>query len=328
MNFLEVSGIARREGELQILNGISFVQQRFQKLGLAGTTGSGKTTLLKIIAGLTQSQEGSVRLNGALVPGPEEKLIPGHPEIAYLSQHFELRNHYRVEEILTLRAKEVERIAKLCRIDHLLKRWTNQISGGERQRVALAALLVSSPTLLLLDEPYSNLDAIHKKILKSVIEDVCLELGITCILVSHEASDLLSWADAIMVLDSGTVAQLGTPEEIYFQPQNSGVASLFGSFTIVNDSLKEAFGGQIPVKTTVIRPSGFRIDRNGSGLKGIVKKVDFMGGHYEITIDSIAGNLIVLHHAPIEKGSVVGVELTYLYGEENSYSLSGLKTKS
>src|SRR5205807_866641 len=142
MSFLHVSGVCRQEQGTYLLKDISFIQQEYQKLAIAGATGSGKTTLLKVIAGLTQPQDGEVLFKGTRIKGPEEKLMPGHPDIAYLSQHFELRNHYRVEEILQmanqLEDETADSIYKVCRIDHLLKRWTHQLSGGERQRIALA----------------------------------------------------------------------------------------------------------------------------------------------------------------------------------------------
>lgn len=129
-----------------MLQNVGFRQRRFEKLAVAGETGSGKSTLLKIVAGLTQPGEGEVLFEGQKVRGPEEKLLPGHPGIAYLSQHFELRNSYRVEEELEyaskMPAEQSRHVYEVCRVAHLLKRWTNQLSGGERQRIALARLLV------------------------------------------------------------------------------------------------------------------------------------------------------------------------------------------
>ena len=204
MTLLEVSGVSRLEEEICTVNKVSFTQRQFQKIAIAGSTGSGKTTLLKLIAGLVQATSGTILFDGAIVKGPEEKLLPGHPGIGYLSQHFELRNHYRVKEVLEMASKlsteEATFIYEICRISHLLNRWTHQLSGGEKQRIALARLLVAAPRLLLLDEPYSNLDAIHKNILKKVIADVCDSLNITCILISHDAQDIMSWADEIIVL--------------------------------------------------------------------------------------------------------------------------------
>src|SRR5215203_1380378 len=147
MNLL-VYRITKQQENDFVLRDISFIQQQFQKIAIAGETGSGKTTLLKIIAGLIQPDEGQVVFKNEIVKGPEEQLIPGHPGIAYLSQHFELRNNYRVEEMLNLTLQledeQADTIFKVCRINHLLKRKTDQLSGGEKQRVALAGLLISS----------------------------------------------------------------------------------------------------------------------------------------------------------------------------------------
>src|SRR5580692_2230502 len=176
MDLLQVVGVSKGMGAPTPrglapeggLSGISFVQQKGQKLALAGATGSGKSTLLKMIAGLLQPDEGEIWLDGQRVRGPLETLVPGHPGVAYLSQHFELWNNYRVGEILSyandLSDEEAGTLYEMCRIDRLLGRRTDQLSGGERQRIALARLLVKPPRLLLLDEPYSNLDRIHKEI--------------------------------------------------------------------------------------------------------------------------------------------------------------------
>ncbi len=231
MSFLKVEGISKRQAESFIVKDISFTQRASQKMAIAGETGSGKTTLLKIIAGLVQPDAGTVFFENLPVDGPDYQLIPGHPSIGYLSQHYELKNNYRVEELLEYANKlslaDAQALYDVCRIDHLVKRRTDQLSGGEKQRIALARLLVGSPKLLLLDEPYSNLDPIHKNILKSVITDISERLSVTCLLTSHDPMDTLSWADEIIVLKDGIILQKDTPENIYRKPVNEYVAGLF-----------------------------------------------------------------------------------------------------
>ncbi|HEY8968242.1 MAG TPA: ATP-binding cassette domain-containing protein, partial [Puia sp.] len=153
MSFLDVS-----------LGDVRMVLSKGWRMAVAGETGSGKTSLLKTIAGLMPG--GRVFFEGQRVLGPLEKLIPGHPGIAYLSQQFELPQHLRIEQVLEyaneLPEEEAQELFRVCQIDHLMKRKTHQLSGGERQRIALAKLLIAAPRLLLLDEPFSNLDMIHK----------------------------------------------------------------------------------------------------------------------------------------------------------------------
>ncbi|MEJ0101373.1 MAG: ABC transporter ATP-binding protein [Bacteroidota bacterium] len=262
MAFLNVSGISKKEGQGFSVRDISFAQEQFQKIAIAGETGSGKTTLLKMIAGLIQPDAGEIVFNGKKVLSPYEKLIPGHPGIAYLSQHFELRNNYRVEEELEsknlLTEKEADEIYSICRIQHLLKRRTDQLSGGERQRIVLARLLTMSPELLLLDEPFSNLDAIHKNIIKSVIYDIGEKLKITCIMVLHDAPDILSWADTILIIKDGQIIQKGIPEQVYRQPVNEYCAALLGEYSLIDPEIFPSIQGRIPAgKKTTGTPGRF-----------------------------------------------------------------------
>lgn len=233
MQFLKVEGISKKQGDSFVVKDIKFTQEKSQKIAISGETGSGKTTLLKIIAGLVQPDTGNVWFEGIPVDGPDFQLVPGHPAIGYLSQHYELKNNYRVEELLEYANKlpvaQAQALYDVCRISHLVKRRTDQLSGGEKQRIALARLLVGSPKLLLLDEPYSNLDPIHKQILKSVITDISEKLSVTCLLTSHDPMDTLSWADEIIVLKDGIILQKGTPQEIYHQPVDEYVAGLFSN---------------------------------------------------------------------------------------------------
>ena len=133
-----------------------------------------------------------------------------------------------------LSQEEAATLFAVCEISHLLERKTDELSGGERQRIALAKLLITSPQLLLLDEPYSNLDMVHRNTLKGVLEKICKHLKITCILVSHEPSDVLSWADKIIVMKDGQIVQKDSSEKIYRKPANEYVAGLFGNYNLIN----------------------------------------------------------------------------------------------
>ena len=293
MNLLSISAITKKAEKDFVLKDVTFIQQKLKKIAIAGETGSGKSTLLKIIAGLVQPDTGEVLFENERVLGPEERLIPGHPHIAYLSQYFELRNNYRVEEILAMANKmsdkEAQTIYEVCRISHLLKRRTDQLSGGEKQRIATARLLITSPKLLLLDEPYSNLDMVHKTILKSVIRDIGEKLKITCLMISHDPLDTLSWADEIIVMKDGQIIQQGAPKQIYTQPVNEYTGGLFGKFNLISSVHFEAFAGlpgiEINGKNIFVRPESFKIvTKENQGLVGKVNRIDFFGSYYEIEV--------------------------------------------
>ncbi len=288
MALLKVSGISKSGEAGFVLQDIDFILHEFQKIAIAGETGSGKSTLLKIIAGLVQPDSGAVHFNNELVKGPDALLVPGHPSIAYLSQHFDLQKFLRVEQVLeyanSISAKEAATIYSVCRIDHLLKRKTDQLSGGEKQRIAIARLLISKPKLLLLDEPYSNLDMVVKSILKSVINDIGKKLRITCMLVSHDPDDTLSWADEIIVLKGGRVIQQGIPKLIYQLPANDYVAGLFGTFNLVSPALLKFLSVKGYSKDILVRPEHFRIAKKRDHRGWQVTEVRFHGNTHELTV--------------------------------------------
>ncbi len=264
------------------LEDINFSQQKFEKIALIGETGSGKSTLLKTIAGLIQPKSGSILFKGKKVMGPNWQLIAGQKGIAYLSQHFELLNNYRMEELLKyaneLLQDEADELYKICRIDHLMKRNSYELSGGEKQRIALAKLIVTKPKLLILDEPYSNLDLIHRNILKDVVDSVCRRFQISCILTSHEPADVLPWADKVLVLKNGKIIQEGTAMAVYKKPLNEYVAGLLGSYNLLDP---KTFG-----EKKILRPEEIFITDDLSGkYTGTVTSVHFMGSYYEIEVE-------------------------------------------
>lgn len=321
MDLLNVTDIFKMEGGDPVLEGISFSLQSHQKLAIAGGSGSGKTTLLKIIGGLIQPDRGEVRFEGVKVKGPYETLIPGHPGIAYLSQHFELRNNYRVEELLlygnVLEEAAAYKIFEICRISHLLQRWSDELSGGERQRIALGKLLVTSPRLLLLDEPFSNLDPIVRGILRSVIADLGEQMGLTCLLVSHDPMDTLSWADEIMILQKGQIVQKDNPQKIYQNPVNEYAAALFGSYNLLpaREGVAEALLGNAPMSLPYagarlfLRPEDIDIQLTvgPDALNGRVDAVRFAGSAFEIEVIVMNGRLTIRTPIPFATGEVVSL---------------------
>lgn len=285
---LKIHDVSRANGSDFALSNINFSLERNGRVALAGETGSGKSTLLKIIGGLLDADSGEVIFRNRNVVGPSQKLVPGHPEIAYLSQHFDLPKFLRVEQVLayanSLSRKQADEIYSVCRIGHLLKRRTDELSGGERQRIAIARLLITKPKLLLLDEPYSNLDSVLKNILKQVIQEIGLKLNLSIILVSHDPADTLSWADQIMVLKDGNILQVGTPKDIYENPINQYVAGLFGSYMLLSPVALKVLG--ITSKTTrIIRPENIEVFKTKAKVNtGKILSIVYFGTHYEIEI--------------------------------------------
>ncbi|NLR68256.1 ABC transporter ATP-binding protein [Chitinophaga varians] len=315
MSFLTVSNISKNQLGVPVVKDISFTVEKFQKVAIAGETGSGKSTLLKMIGGFAQPDAGKVSFEDVRVEGPLEVLIPGQPGIAYLSQHFELRNNYRVEEILSYNNKLTEESAtelyELCQISHLLKRKTDQLSGGEKQRIALARLLVTAPRLLLLDEPFSNLDLIHKNKLKEVIHDISENLDITCMLISHDPLDILSWADEVLIMKDGEIVQQGTPREVYGRPVNEYVAGLLGTYNLFSPAKAKKFAGLPGVETNnknlFLRPESLMlVPESELALKGKVKQVRFYGSFYE-TVVTLAKDTVLIRTAKseVKKGDTV-----------------------
>ncbi|MCE2895715.1 MAG: ABC transporter ATP-binding protein [Flammeovirgaceae bacterium] len=293
MELLQVKAVSKQRDERFAVKNITFSQSRLQRITIAGETGSGKTTLLKIIAGLEQASRGEVFFENKKVEGPEETLVAGHPSIAFLPQYFELPKFLRVEQVLSyashVSAVEANRLFKLCQIETLLKRKTNELSGGERQRIALCRLLIGRPALLLLDEPFSNLDMALKSKLKTIIQDISTKLKITCLLVSHDPDDTLSWAEEIIVLKEGKVVQKGTPEEIYREPVSTYVAGLFGKFLRLSDQQQKSLGYR---KRKIVRPEDFKfVKENRYSLGGTVQEIAFLGNSFEVKV--LVGKTIV-----------------------------------
>ena len=333
MELLTVSGIGLEENGVSVLSGISFGLQAHQKLALAGESGTGKSTLLQVIAGLIQPSAGEVRVAGSRVRGPAETLVPGHPGVAYLSQKSDLPHSLRVEQVLRYANKiapaDAQALYELCRIDHLADRRTDQLSGGEQQRVALARLLLGLPDLLLLDEPFSNLDRGHKRLMQDIIEELGTRLGITCLLVSHDAADTLPWADEIIVLRQGCIVQQAAPAQIYRQPVDEYTAALFGDYNLVRGAdqraLTTGIGSRAKRGATknplLVRPEQFVLGpAGGEGVPGVVQAVRYFGSYVELKI-KLPENIIRARLSALS--FMVGDTVSVTVGSGSSWQLAG-----
>jgi len=325
MSLLEVRNISRFDGRNQVLKDISFDQQHRQKLAIAGETGSGKSTLVKIIAGYIQPDNGSVVYRGERVLGPLEKLIAGHPKIGYLSQHFELRNNYIIDDLLDYSNKltrpEADKIFQVCQIDHLLRRKTTQLSGGEKQRVALARILVTNPSLLILDEPYSNLDLIHRHVIKKVIEDLSEEFDITCTLISHEPEDVLSWANELIIIKDGSIVSKGSPKELYENSPDLYTAGLLGTYYVLNEQNKKELGINDAKHSDNISVANIKEDyiTDGSADKKNIKSTVFRPEHFIICKDVEEAGSSTPSSSNFINAEITGVNY---YGHYYEYILS------
>ena len=320
MELLKAQNISKIAGERVLLADTSLEILSGSRLAIMGETGSGKSTLLKIMAGLIAPSSGEVRINGKKLENPTEQLIPGHPKIAYLSQHFELRNNYRVIELLEMTAKleadACSNIIDLCRISHLLQRKTHEISGGERQRIALARLLLGNPDLLLLDEPFSNLDMVNKLIVREVLQEISTSLHLTCVMVSHHPEDVLPWAETVIIMQKGRIIQKDTPQVVYNQPINSYTASLTG----LNNPLRpgeEALARALRLDKSLpnwIRPENLKIiQKEDAGANGLIQSVTFCGHFWLNRVNMGYRDLIVISE---QSDFQVGQEVSVLYSRK------------
>ena len=232
---------------------------------LLGPSGCGKTTTLRMIAGFESPDEGEIYLGDE----PINALTPNKRDTAMVFQSYALLPHYNIYDNVayglklrkldkaTIREK-VTRILKLVGLEGMEARMTNQLSGGQQQRVALARALVLEPGVLLFDEPLSNLDAKLRVSMRTEIRRIQQEAGITAIYVTHDQSEAMALSDQIIIMEKGVVAQIGTPQEIYYHPASEFVADFIGEANFLRGRLtaKDGDNGTVTVEGTPVPVTG------------------------------------------------------------------------
>ncbi len=237
MCILEVNQIIKSfEHGTKALDNFKLSLEKGQVLCIIGESGSGKSTLLRAIAGLESLDSGTIMVQGEKILGPDEKLVPGYEEIQLVHQQFQLYPNSTVEENiarpLLLFDKEYTRerldtLLKLFKLFPMKDRRPKQLSGGQQQKVAIARALSIEPKLLLLDEPFSQLDPIQKRDLLEELREIFASLSTTVILVTHDLLDALAISEHLCVMRRGKPVQVGTTAELYKYPNSFYVAALF-----------------------------------------------------------------------------------------------------
>ncbi len=355
-NIIELKNIFVSFGEEKVLDGLNLAIRDKEFITLLGPSGCGKTTTLRIIAGFLDADSGEVVF--------EDKTINGVPsykrQVNTIFQRYALFPHLNVYEnvafglrVKKLKENEIKEIVTemlhLVNLDGFEKRSISTLSGGQQQRVAIARAIANKPKVLLLDEPLAALDLKLRKDMQKELRRIQRQLGITFVFVTHDQEEALTMSDRVVVMNKGKIQQIGTPQDIYNEPENAFVADFIGESNILDGIMRKDFVAEFSGHVfdcldkgfatnenvdVVVRPEDVDIVPADKGmLKGTVTSVDFLGVHYEIIVDiggfkwmiqttdeCFVGDNVGLYIEPDAIHIMKKSEYSGLYGDYSTYS--------
>ncbi len=355
-NIIELKDIFVSFGEEKVLDGLSLAIQDKEFITLLGPSGCGKTTTLRIIAGFLDADSGEVVFEDQTING-----VPSYKrQVNTIFQRYALFPHLNVYEnvafglrVKKLKEKEIKEIVTemlhLVNLDGFEKRSISTLSGGQQQRVAIARAIANKPKVLLLDEPLAALDLKLRKDMQKELRRIQRQLGITFVFVTHDQEEALTMSDRVVVMNKGKIQQIGTPQDIYNEPQNAFVADFIGESNILDGVMREDFVAEFSGHVfqcldkgfgknenvdVVVRPEDVDIVPVDKGmLTGTVTSVDFLGVHYEIIVDiggfkwmiqttdeCFVGDNVGLYIEPDAIHIMKKSEYSGLYGDYSTYS--------
>jgi len=299
MPLLEINDVSVSFGDTEVLSDISLEHESKQLLAVLGASGAGKSTLMRLIAGFDSVGGGSIVLDGETLSDTSKTVAPEKRSIGIVPQDSALFPHLNVSQNIGFglsglskeaRAERVTELLRLIRMEEFASRMPQELSGGQVQRVALARALAPKPKLVLLDEPFSALDAELRGQLREEVRQVLRAEGATAVLVTHDQEEALSLADRVAVLREGKIIQVGSPSEIYNSPADVGIATFLGESVLVDGKVS---GGKIltdlgslsalnnvaegATGVVAIRSENFYLQPNPTGDSEVVGRVFF--GH-------------------------------------------------
>lgn len=276
-----------------VLKNINFELKENGFYSILGESGSGKSTLLKLIYGLENLTKGAILFNGELVTGPKFNLVPGHPDMKFVPQEFDLLDYVTVGENvgkyisnfdLPAKAQTISQALKAVQLSEFENVKPTTLSGGQRQRVSLARALAAQPKVLLLDEPYGQLDQPLKHKLRESIALWARNHHCTVVLTTHDVEDALGFSNEIIVLKEGMITQQAPPVLLRQQPANEYVVSLLGEYNKISAiDFQRLFGIKLPMnKSAILYPEELKEDENGTEFQ--IQSSRFLGRDYLVTV--------------------------------------------
>jgi iron(III) transport system ATP-binding protein len=332
-----ISHVYKRFGKVTAVGDFNLDVKDGEFVSLLGPSGCGKTTTLRMVAGFERATEGKITIGDAVVSDSAAGIFvpPEKRDIGMVFQSYAVWPHMTVFENAEypLKIQKVEKATRTKRVQDMLdlvhlgeygERYPNQLSGGQQQRVALARALVANPSLLLLDEPLSNLDAKLRESMRFEISAIQKRLGITVIYVTHDQSEAMTMSDRIVVMSAGEVQQIGKPYEIYTTPANKMVADFIGLVNFLPgvvqgdraflEGTEHSFPNEKNLTgnvTIAVRPENIKMSKNGGMIQGVMKHRFYLGDSvdYRVTVKNHVIRVII---KGIQYGTYADGETVYL----------------
>ncbi|MCM8533898.1 MAG: ABC transporter ATP-binding protein [Lentisphaeraceae bacterium] len=302
-DFLKVDNFTKNFGQFTAVNDVSFSIASSEAFALLGESGCGKTTLLRCIAGLETGDSGKISVNEQIF-FENKSLIPVHKRnIGLVFQDYAVFPHKSISENITFGVKDksqkeaiLKKMLALFQLDDQKEKMPDQLSGGQLQRVAIARTLASNPSLILLDEPFSNLDKQLGVNLRNELRKIFSEQKLSSILVTHDQQEAFAYADRVAVMKSGKILQCDTPENLYLNPNSLEVAEFLGNCQLVDGEAHGDFAetsfGKVPLLKSlngkvkiVLRPENLLLTQDDKSPLKVTNSL-FLGGIRELTVSS------------------------------------------
>ena len=336
MSVIDLDKVEKRywPGPVEALANVSMDVRHGEMLTLLGPSGCGKTTTLRLIAGFEAPDEGEIRILDRSVAGNGDWVPPEDRGVGMLFQDYALFPHLTVGENVMFglhdrrasdRPRRAREVLDLLDLFHHFDRYPHELSGGQQQRVALARAIAPEPVVVLMDEPFSNLDAHLRDNVRDEVVGSLRSAGVTCVLVSHDQRDALAISDRVAVMNQGRIEQIGTPQEIYKHPESIFVATFVGRTNLLQGLIQGVDGCVLtdfgsfcrvdrsglpdgaPVMVAV-RPEGFEPSEQGM-LRGAITSTTYTGSNVEAQVDvptNAGGHRTLTVHLPTNQSYSTG----------------------